>query len=167
MQDRFRFRVWNIKEKEMIYNAEIAYDGMNYNTEWQLGKNENDGWVDCFGYYLDYPEEYEVMQCTGLKDKNGKLIFEGDIVKKEVFIDYQGDGQFQPDVYVDRTYIGVVHFTASNGATLQKVKVYETESPYEPKKQRDKRECPKATKLIACRSEVIGNIYENKELLDE
>ena len=76
-------------------------------------------------------------------------------------------GQFQPDVYVDRTYIGVVHFTASNGATLQKVKVYETESPYEPKKQRDKRECPKATKLIACRSEVIGNIYENEELLND
>ena len=107
-----------------------------------------------------------VGQCTGLKDKNGKLIYEGDIVIKKVFIDYQGDGTYQPDVYVDREYIGIVHFSASNGATLQKIKIYETESPYEAKKQRDKRECPKATKLIACRSEVIGNIYDDPDYLE-
>ena len=33
MLDRFRFRVWNKKEKEMIYNAEFAYDGINYRSE--------------------------------------------------------------------------------------------------------------------------------------
>lgn len=143
MNDRFRFRVWNIKEKEMIYNAEIAYDGMNYNTEWQIGNNTNDGWVDCFGYYLDYPNDYEVMQCTGLKDKNGKLIYEGDILGgtyENLYVHYCNNcKQFQlkANDYGCMACEGDVHWC----------EVVESEDENE--------------------LEVIGNIYQNKELLED
>lgn len=142
MQDRFRFRVWNIKNKEMIYNAEIAYDGTNYNTKWQIGNNTNDGHVDCFGYYLDYEhEDYEIMQCTGMKDKNGKLIYEGDII--QIPDDYDTYGMFAGE----------------------KREIYFNEGGFrlKPKWNKNSRgNWLEDTKDF----EVIGNIYENPELLE-
>jgi len=70
------------------------------------------------------------MQYTGLKDKNGKEIYEGDIVKIEGFINH------------------VVGF--EDGAFR-----WMNVGPYLPIAERiSEREC-----------EVIGNIYENPELL--
>lgn len=148
MFDRFRFRVWNKKNKEMIYNAEIAYDGMNYNTSWQIGKNTNDGWVDCFGYYLDYPEDYEVMQSTGLKDKNGKLIYEGDIVNQI----YEDETIYKCEVVYNNCSFQLKHIEDKN-------KNYINTPMY----------CYAINYLghyTEKRLEVIGNIYENKSLLE-
>lgn len=77
-----------------------------------------------------------IMQSTGLKDKNGKEIFEGDIVK------------MSKDVSVDTTYYEVVR---------RRCGAYSLESKQHA--------CDLLIRHTIC--EIIGNIYENPELLEE
>lgn len=71
-KDRFKFRVWNKEEKKMYYDAQNTYDYMT---------GEPIIFAESFGCLLNNNEEWEVEQCTGLKDKNGNLIYESDYVK--------------------------------------------------------------------------------------
>lgn len=70
MNDRFKFRVW-----DNIINAywkegtiQLSGDGKPFVIEGNMQPQAIEG--------------VTVEQCTGLKDKNGKLIFEGDVLEK-------------------------------------------------------------------------------------
>ena len=119
MNDRFRFRVWSDLDKKFVpFCIEDLETGPG-----------------C-GYFTE--------QCTGFKDENGKLIYEGDIVR--VFYD------FFNGVFTEKEVVGPVVWKCGNwvvnGWFLNCAPEYDE------------------THLESSAVEVIGNIHENPEMLE-
>lgn len=92
MKDRFRFRVWNNRDwdnefGQVYYDAEEAYDYLRGNPQITASS---------FGELLE-DDQWIVEQCTGLKDKNGKLIYEGDIIYPNYEIKWSSLGYVLPN----------------------------------------------------------------------
>jgi uncharacterized phage protein (TIGR01671 family) len=76
MEDRFKFRAWHKLSKKL---SNIVGFTILDNNVIKLGELLDSG----IRVYSNADKEHLIlMQCTGLKDKNCNLIFEGDIVKK-------------------------------------------------------------------------------------
>ena len=137
-----RFRAWDKHRQKMFANDElIIWNGNVYaNDSKKLTCNNLKGW--------SIDDEY-LMQSTGLKDKNGQEIFEGDIIKR--------DGIKRPEVIRFGEWIDV----DSLGYKEQYIGFY-FESEHEGQEWLHSVE-PQFNHLY----KVIGNIYEKPELLEE
>ena len=123
MVDLLRFRAWDVEFKEMVQVDALDFEEQLIKATY---KNGNVVKEDLKNYVL--------MQSTGLKDKNGKEIFEGDIIGTK-------DGLLN----------GVVEFNIDLGMWTNSLVRYNN----------FERLCN-----VASSRKIIGNIWEDGELLD-
>ncbi len=141
MKREILFRGKRLDNGEWVYGAIICQDDRYFINP------QTDGIVYCssvkgkwiFGDYLEV-DPATVGQYTGMTDKNGKKIFEGDVIKGLRYHDYGKSGEYQDDVRIAKWRekdAGFYPFTMFDGYTYN-LKHYA----------------------------VIGNIYDNPELLE-
>lgn len=125
-----KFRAWDKEEHEMFSDVSII----------------DDTW-DMLNEFLKHKDELVFMQYTGLTDKNGVEIYEGDVIEA-----YNLNANLGP-------IVGDVAF--ENGCFGYWLRIFD--GSVFPKKHRGETPIPLTGKREI---EVIGNIYEHPHLLE-
>lgn len=91
MNREIKFRTWDSVHNKMIYLKDVALCGYDNKFDvYELYFEENNlkcrGYDD-FGGTIVNETELPIMEYTGLKDKNGVEVYEGDVCKGNEFSD--------------------------------------------------------------------------------
>ena len=156
-----KFRIWDGNIGKMYsFQRQFFIDNNG-----RLFFNADPYGIDMSGKLRIYrhPKEnhFRIMQYTGLKDENGKEMYEGDVVKMNAHID--GDFEYGLAPEIDLDFIGEVAIIASKGVCLKNAR---WEDNLVTSKHHRYGKCSSYKPIAAYRSSVIGNIYENRELLE-
>lgn len=144
MNREIKFRVWDTENQEFFYPDELR---IQYN---QIGWTA-DHYLDIDSYETK-PEEYVLQQFTGLFDKNGKEIYEGDI------LNWESNSMSHRLGECKRTRIVEVKWDQEKAAFITCEIGHKGIIPTWKMDANDFNGKP----FI---KEVIGNVFENKELL--
>ena len=140
MNREIKFRVWDVENKEMLKVQELDFEPTFYGGRIAIRPDKYNDYFDT--------EDMILMQYTGLHDKNGKEIYEGDIVLyKDWEMAYEGGGN---DSFINK---GIVEYCEDNCCfnVTERQTVDLADVLYKDNED----------------LEVIGNIYDNPELLGE
>ena len=130
---QIKFQIYWIAGHEMLYDT---------NNDLEFRDKEN-YWITDLSDATNHPESYKVRQYTGLKDKNGNEIYDGDYIR-----------------YSTRTINGSI-FTHVCSVFQHESGTWRIEGYHEDNHSYETKGTVYATHLIC---EVIGNVYENPEL---
>jgi uncharacterized phage protein (TIGR01671 family) len=139
---KYKFKIWDIERKRMYHLLE---DG------WSFGTCECDravSWEDVFAE-KDIKDKLIPLQYTGLRDKNEKEIYEGDVVKVHPF-SYE-NGFYSGKVGEIRYLYGAFGFYKEDRNEKFIFNPLHLEIEFD----------------VIEHYEVIGNIFDNSELLKE
>lgn len=128
-----RFRAWDKEIEKMYPVLEI-----DFVEEWVRMYSK------ITGRHCNYLDDLVLMQFTGLEDKDGKEIYEGDIVSVKYLYDKRTTDRAQVVWQEDKAGFGL---KSLKGLTNEVYELYRVTSKHN--------------------LEIIGNIYENKELINE